>query len=99
MDQHHVDADPDPTFHFDANPDSYPVPADSLTLAEKSYFFLLIHSSASLHCFIFLVSVIGVIIFNINTANTVVLPLHLVGRIRIRIRQMMAIRPDPDPDP
>ncbi len=32
---HHVDADPDPPFHFDANPDSYPVPAESLTLVEK----------------------------------------------------------------
>jgi hypothetical protein len=41
VDRHHVDADPDPTFYFDANPDSYPVPADSLTLVEKSNFFYL----------------------------------------------------------
>jgi hypothetical protein len=41
VDRHHVGTDPDPTFHFDANPDSSPVPADSLTLVEKSFFFYL----------------------------------------------------------
>ncbi len=57
-----LDADPDPTFHFDADPDPDPNPRFTHV---RTIFFTFIHSCASLHCFIFLVSVIFVIIFNI----------------------------------
>ncbi len=56
LDRHRFDADPDPTFYFDADPD--------FPYAGKFHFFPFFHSSASLHCFVFLVSVIGVVIFN-----------------------------------
>ncbi len=61
MDRHCLDADPDTTFHFDA----YPDPAPNFTHHEKSELFLLLFKAARLHCFIFLVSVIVIIIFNI----------------------------------
>ncbi len=51
---------------FDANPD--PDPTTSFTILqywEIQIFLSLIHSSASLHCFFVLVSVISFIIFNI----------------------------------
>jgi hypothetical protein len=57
VDRHCFDAntDPDPTFHFDANPDPNPTPR----FTQKSEIFLLFfHSGASLHCFMFFVSVI-----------------------------------------
>jgi hypothetical protein len=54
--------DPDPTFHFDADPDLDPT---DLRMMGKSYIFYIIHSSTRLHGFIFLISDVGVIIFNI----------------------------------
>jgi hypothetical protein len=63
LDRHHIDADPDLTFHFDADPDLNPDPTPSFTHVGKSEFFSsFIHSSANLHSLIFLVIVIGVII-------------------------------------
>ncbi len=63
-----ADPDPDPTYHFNADPDPDQDPEQdpslSFTHVGKSVQ-TFIHSSASLYCFIFLVSVIGVIIFNI----------------------------------
>ncbi len=65
-DRHRFDADPDPdpTFYFDGDPDpdpnSNPNPNSSYTQVGKSDFFYV-----SLHCFIFLFSVIGVINFSI----------------------------------
>jgi hypothetical protein len=64
VDRHRFDADPDPTFHFDADPHPVPDPTPSYTQVGKSeFFFTFFHSNASLHFFIFLISVIGVIIF------------------------------------
>jgi hypothetical protein len=61
--------DPDPTFHLDADPDQDPDPAPRLhyTHVRKSDFYKkkIISSSTSYCCFSFLVSVKGVIIFNI----------------------------------
>jgi hypothetical protein len=69
VDRHRFDADPDPTFYFDVDPDPDPYPTSSYKQVGKSKFFLtFIHSNASLHCFIFLISVIGVVIFSIWTA-------------------------------
>jgi hypothetical protein len=52
----HFDADPDPTFHFDADQDPDPDPSLSFTLVGISDFsFTFIYSSASSHCFIFLI--------------------------------------------
>ncbi len=66
MDRHLVDADPDPTFHFDADPDLYPDRNPGFTHVGKTeLIFTFIHSIASLHNFMFLVSVIGDIICNI----------------------------------
>ncbi len=56
LDRHRFDADPDPTFYFDS--------ALDCTYAGKFNFFTFFHSSGSLHCFVFFVSVIGVIIFS-----------------------------------
>jgi hypothetical protein len=62
VDRHRVDDDPDqdPTFHFDADPD----PTPSLThtrIGQSEFFYTFIHINDSLHCFIFLVSVVDVI--------------------------------------
>jgi hypothetical protein len=61
------DGDPDPTFHFDADPDpdtkSNPDPTLIFTHVGKSE--NVFTAISCLHCFIFLVSVIGVIMFNI----------------------------------
>ncbi len=72
MDRHRFDAgpDPDPTFYFDADTHPGPDATPSFTFVAKSEFLFFTHSSTSLHCFmmmtfIFLVIVIGVIIFNI----------------------------------
>jgi hypothetical protein len=46
--------DPDPTLHFDADPDSL------LHMVEHLKFFVFVQRGASLNCFIFLFSVIGV---------------------------------------
>jgi hypothetical protein len=48
VDWHHVDADPDRTFHFDADPDPGPDPTPSFTNVGKLgiIFLTLIHSSA-----------------------------------------------------
>jgi hypothetical protein len=68
VDRHRIDANPDPdqdpTFLANSDPDLDPSPC--FTHIEKSETFLTsIHISASLHCFIFLASIIGVTIFNI----------------------------------
>ncbi len=62
-----LDPDPDPTFHFDAytDTDTEPDSTQDLDILENPIFLTLIHSSARLHCFIFLVSIKSVIIFNI----------------------------------
>jgi hypothetical protein len=67
VDRHSFDVDPDPTVHSDADPD--PDPTTGFIHVGKSEFFRFrfIHSSASLHCFILLISVTGVKIFNIGT--------------------------------
>ncbi len=67
VDCHLFDADPDPTFHFDADPE---IRIRILTLVLQmmenlNFFFTLVNSSASLHCFVFHVRAIDVIIFNI----------------------------------
>jgi hypothetical protein len=68
-------------------------------LENQKLFFTLIHSSASLHCLLFIVSVKGVIIFNIldrilkfSGKGTGTLYLGEVDRNR-------HIRPDPDTQP
>jgi hypothetical protein len=57
VDRHRVDADPDPAFHFDGDPD----PTSSYTQVGKTEFFLtFIHSSARVYIgFVFLIRVIG----------------------------------------
>jgi hypothetical protein len=67
VDWHLLDADSNQTFHFDAvsNPDSGPDPTSSYKQIETLYFFTFISSIASFNCFIFLISVIGDIIFSI----------------------------------
>ncbi len=69
MDRHLFDAEPNSTFHFDADPDQNlgpdPILIFTYGMLENHNFLKLklIHSSASLHCFIFLVIVTG---FKIN---------------------------------
>jgi hypothetical protein len=56
--RHQFDAEPGPTFHFDADLNSDPT--SSYTQVRKTFFFTFLHSNV-LHCFIFLVNVISVI--------------------------------------
>ncbi len=90
------DADPDPTFHFDAGPDPDPTTLSFTHVGKSKNSF---HSNASLYCFIFLVSVIGVIMFNIM--NNIFSFLYFVEMDTCRSGsgsgKMMPIRPDPDP--
>jgi hypothetical protein len=71
MDGHRFNADPhqDPTFQFDADTDPKPDPdpTPTLTHVEKYEFLKTFFTSVlcSLHCFIFFISVMSVIIFNI----------------------------------
>ncbi len=59
MERNRVDVDPDLTFNFEAAPD--PDPTQSFThVGESEKEMTFIHSGASLHCLIFLLSVIGV---------------------------------------
>ncbi len=59
------DAFPDPTLHFDADPDLDPTLSSHMLENQDFLFFIFIHSSLSLYCYIFLGSVIliGIIIF------------------------------------
>jgi hypothetical protein len=45
VDRHRFDADHDPTFHFDDNPDSDPDPTRSYAHVEHYIFMLFIHGS------------------------------------------------------
>jgi hypothetical protein len=72
VDRHHSDADPDPTFQFDTDPDQDPLPSFTHVGKSENFdlnWFTLNDSSTSLHCFIFLVGVIDVKIFNIWKTN------------------------------
>jgi hypothetical protein len=53
MDRHRFDAEPDPD------------PDPNRSCWKVIFFFTFIHSSASVHCFIFLFSPVGVTVFNI----------------------------------
>ncbi len=67
MGRHLFDAEPNPTFHFDADPDQNlgpdPILIFTYGMLGNHNFLKLIHSSASLHCFLFLVIVTGFIKF------------------------------------
>jgi hypothetical protein len=62
VDRHHGNADPDTTFRFTANPISDPTPSFKC-VGKSNNCFPLIHSSASLHCLVFLVGVIEMSVF------------------------------------
>ncbi len=64
MERHRVDADPDLTFNFDAAPDPDLTPSFT-QVGESKKDMTLIHSGVSLHCFIFLLSVIGFKMFSL----------------------------------
>jgi hypothetical protein len=65
VNQLRFDADPDPTFHFDADLDSIRILLQVYSCWKMGKFLTFIHMTASLYCFIFLVSAIAVKIFNI----------------------------------
>ncbi len=77
-------ADPDPTFHFDAHPDPDP---ESLSQVRKSEI-----SNASLLCFIYLISVIAVILF--ITLDSV---LKFYGKKHSLSLHLVEMETDPDP--
>jgi hypothetical protein len=76
VDRHRFDADQDPNFHFDADPnpdlDRHQNDADPHAdpipryehVVENQIFLLLSHSISCLQCFIFLISVNRVVIFD-----------------------------------
>ncbi len=76
VDRHSFDAYPDPSFHFDAEPDPDLDPTPSLT--HVGNFYTYIYSSASLPCFIFHVGIIGVIIMKKFSKSIRSLASHLV---------------------
>jgi hypothetical protein len=85
------DACPDPTFHFDADPDPDPTLGSPL-LENQEFIFIFIYSSANLNCFIFLASVIGIIISNIMESK-----LKFSGKNSRSASPFVAIDTDPDP--
>jgi hypothetical protein len=101
VDQYRSFRNPDSTFHFDADPDSNPNTAPSFSHIGKSEkFSTFIHSISNLHCFIFLFSVIGIVIFNAGILTVRILKFSGKFRVMlyiwlkwIRIR----IRPSLDP--
>ncbi len=72
MDRHSFDADPDPTFQFDAyqDPDPFPIFTD---VGKPEILLIFLHSSASLHCFIFLFSIILVGFINTNIYDSILI--------------------------
>ncbi len=90
MDPHRLDADPDPTFPFDADLD----PTPSLHMKKSQVFFFTLFKAASLHCFIFLVSVISDHKFQYIG--------HFIEIVRKKAKlavHLVHVGPDPDPDP
>ncbi len=97
-----MDPDPGPTFYFDADLDTAP----TINMFGKSEFSSSVHSNASLHCFIFLISFKGVIIFSVSDRIFEFLWDRMQMQIWIRSRinkpwMLITIRfrLDPDPDP
>jgi hypothetical protein len=69
---HRFDADPDPTFHFDDDPNLDPDLSQVLLMVENRNFLkTFIHSSTSLHCFTFIYPYPQHLLysFNIRKAN------------------------------
>jgi hypothetical protein len=62
--QFDADSDPDPTFHLMQIQIRFLPQVLHMLENKKTFFFTFLHRSSSLHCFVFLVSGIGVIIFN-----------------------------------
>jgi hypothetical protein len=58
VDRHYFHTNPDPAFHFHADPDPISDPDKILHRLEKEFFFTFFHSSSSVNCFFFLVSVL-----------------------------------------
>jgi hypothetical protein len=105
VDWHRFDADPDsdPTFNINADPAPGFTPLEHVGKSELVLTFM--HSSASLHCFIFLATVIGVIILNFLGQHVTYCVLKFSGkkytvvylyiwlkRKRIQIRMRRGIR-------
>ncbi len=63
--RHGSDADPNPTFDFDAYQDPYPTP-NFTEVIKPEIELIFLHSSASSHCFIFL---FGIILVGVTKTN------------------------------
>ncbi len=77
----------DPTFSFDAYPDPDPTP--TFFTVWKIVFFSFF---TLLHCFIFLVSIVGVAIFNILYSK-----LKVIKKLYNSALHLVEVDPDPDP--
>ncbi len=83
--------DPDQTFHFDADPDPGSDP-DTSSLKIRIFS---IHSNASLHCFIFLISDIGDIILVFFWQH-----IEIIWKKVYRVVNLyILVETDTDPDP
>jgi hypothetical protein len=95
VDRQGFDADPDPTFDFDAYQDPDPPIPIFTDVGKPEILLIFLHNSASLHCFIFLFGIILVDVINTNILDsniyiflgnsTYSLNLQLVKRIQARI--------------
>ncbi len=111
MDRHRFDADPDPTFHSDADPDA-DLSSSFTHVGKSENFFYFYSQQCQFTLFFLLIIVIGVIIFNIFNSILKCLDKSKVWlyiwlkRIQIRLwigrsaclsesGKMMPIRPDP----
>ncbi len=100
MDRHQFVANPDPISHFNADPDSDPTSNFYTCWKVRNFysFFTFNHNSASLHHFIFRISVTGVTNFNILdsalkfSVEKYSLSLHLVERDLDRQALRMSVR-------
>jgi hypothetical protein len=93
VDLHRFVSDPDPIFHFDADPDRIRIQPQILQMWENQN-----REVTVLRCFIFLVSVIGAIIFCIFD-SILNFSLHLVERDTATDPDRQALDADPYPDP
>jgi hypothetical protein len=98
VDWHRFDADPDldPTFNINSDPAPGSTPLEHVGKSELKLTFM--HSSASLHCFIFLATVIDVIILNFLGQHVTYIEIFRTKVYSSLALHLVEMETDPDPD-